>query len=252
MTNLQEHKLEIDQNDLENDENLYRDIKIESNSYFSFKKRVIFTVIAVFLIIVLGIIGKSYFFPKETKTNNVNFISGTSDKTPQHVPGVTHFIAPKKYDLYNGPFTKDLTNRTIKDSYGNVYKVVGEFARDSQVFTEGLSWVDKDTLLESSGDFNNASIHFLNLDRKNMKILKYKKHSLDGNYFGEGSDVLLDSNGEKKIFQLTWKAHKIFQYDLNLKKLEKTFDMTREIPAGWAITADWNDRSIAYMDTGDQ
>lgn len=74
----------------------------------------------------------------------------------------------------------------------------------------------------------------------------------EGDYFGEGSDIFKAKNGEHKIFQLTWKAHKIFQYDLELKGVERTFDMTQLIPKGWAMTRDSNNSTLAYIDTGDE
>ena len=220
------------------------DVKTRRYPFFSLQNKTLVKIMAfIFVVSLVGLIGVviTTTFPKHIKDK-------LKPITPSVIP--TPVVPPHTQKIYNGPFLEDLTGKVIKDSFGNIYKIIGEFQRDGKVFTEGLSWINKDTLLESSGYFNEANIHFLKIDRENMRISQVNKQSMNGKFFGEGSDIFLDSNNEKKIFQLTWTAHKIFQYDINLKKLERTFEMTKEIPYGWAMTADWDNRSIAYIDTG--
>ena len=146
----------------------------------------------------------------------------------------------------------NLEGLLIKDRFGNLYKILNEFQRDEPCFTEGFSYITDDKLLESCGGWNYASIHYLNIDRKLKKITKQQGLEQHGNYFGEGSDIFLNKDSEPKIYQLTWDSHLIFEYDIGLTKLERTFNMTKYIPKGWGMTHDWQNKSLAYIDTGDE
>jgi hypothetical protein len=105
---------------------------------------------------------------------------------------------PGNPPLYRGPKEIDLTGKTIQDKYGNIYTVLNEFQRDNQYFTEGLSYAGPGRLVESSGYWNSASIHYLDIDRQNKTINKSKKNQFaqTGPFFGEGSDFFPSRDGK--------------------------------------------------------
>jgi len=200
----------------------------------------------IFFVLVACLIGFTYLAPKGTLNRPLidNPVSNDTPATPAH---------PVSNDpnLYTGSKQDDLTGKTIRDKYGNIYTVLNEFQRDSQYFTEGLSWIAPGRLVESSGFWNTAAIHYLDINREAKTINRSEDgFSQKGSFFGEGSDVFPSSDGTQKLFQLTWNSRKIFQYDMNLTKLERTIPMDAGIPAGWAMTHDWNQPNIAYIDTG--
>ena len=62
---------------------------------------------------------------------------------------------------------------------------------------------------------------------------------------------MTNSDGKPKRVQLPWNNGKMFQYDLDWTTLERVIPMDKGIPAGWAMTHDWDKPNIAYIDTGD-
>jgi glutamine cyclotransferase len=106
------------------------------------------------------------------------------------------------------------------------YSVVNVYPHDTSSFTEGLQWHDG-ALYEGTGEYGKS--HLLKVSLKDGKILK--KLPLDKVFFGEGITVL---NG--KIYQLTYKEHKVFVYD------EKTWNKIKEFSwqngEGWGMTTD--------------
>lgn len=211
----------------------------------------------------LGLFAFTYTMPRGTVTHHP---SNGPDLNKAPINPNTN-PTPGAPPLYSGPKSADLTGKTIQDKYGNIYTVLNEFQRDGQYFTEGLSYAGFGRLVESSGFWNSASIHYLDIDRANKTINKSQKHQFAqiGPFFGEGSDffpssdgkffpkdfLLTNSEGKPKLFQLTWNNGKIFQYDLDLTTLERVIPMDKGIPAGWAMTHDWDKPNIAYIDTGD-
>lgn len=105
------------------------------------------------------------------------------------------------------------------------YTVLNVYPHDTSSFTEGL-FVHEGDFLESTG--NEGRSKLLQVDIKTGKFKKSVK--LPDQYFGEGISLL---NG--KIYQLTYKEHKVFVYDLNLKKLPQEFEWPYE---GWGMTTD--------------
>jgi glutamine cyclotransferase len=114
------------------------------------------------------------------------------------------------------------------------YTVINEYPHDSSSFTEGLIWING-SFLESTGNYEQS--HLLKINLKTGKA--EKKLKLDKQYFGEGIAVL-----NNKIYQLTYKEHKVFVYDMNFKKLAQEFEWPYE---GWGMTTDG--KSL-ILDTG--
>jgi glutamine cyclotransferase len=114
------------------------------------------------------------------------------------------------------------------------YTVINEYPHDTSSFTEGLIWLNG-SFLESTGNYKQSNLLKLNLETG--KALK--KFKLGDQYFGEGIAVL-----NNKIYQLTYKEHKVFVYDINFNKLPQEYEWPYE---GWGMTTDG--KSL-ILDTG--
>jgi len=107
------------------------------------------------------------------------------------------------------------------------YTVVKVFPHDVTAFTQGLA-VDQGRLFESTGQ-ENSWIAEVDI----ASGTQTKKVVLDRNFFGEGITIL-----NNKVYQLTWKNHTGFVYDL------KTFTKIREFQypgEGWGLTHNGTD-----------
>lgn len=119
----------------------------------------------------------------------------------------------------NIPTTAGATNQSTG------YQVLNIYPHHAETFTEGL-FLKGDTVYESAGE--NGKSKLLVYQLSTGKILQ--STNLDAAYFGEGISEL---NG--KIYQLTYKKHKVFVYDAKtLKKIqERTWPYE-----GWGMTTD--------------
>jgi glutaminyl-peptide cyclotransferase len=104
----------------------------------------------------------------------------------------------------------------------------GIYPRKTHYFTQGFSYLNSTTVLESSGLFTDSHIQILNAT--NFKTLK--SYAIEPKYFGEGSTLLGDT-----IYMLTWTNGVYFTFDLNLEN-QQTFVMPSEIVEGWGLTSD--------------
>jgi glutamine cyclotransferase len=112
------------------------------------------------------------------------------------------------------------------------YTVVKMYPHDSTSYTQGLEWLDN-TLYEGSGDPDYIGVS--KLAKVDLATGKDKQRiGLNENFFGEGITVM---NG--KIYQLTYKEHKVFVYDQKSFKKLKEFTWPFE---GWGLTH--NDSSL--------
>lgn len=105
------------------------------------------------------------------------------------------------------------------------FQVLNIFPHDTSSYTQGLIW-HEGKLWEGTGWETESKL--LLTDLKTGKAIKSVK--LPDNEFGEGITIL-----NNKIYQLTWKDHKVYVYDLKSLKQEKVFDWPYE---GWGITTD--------------
>ncbi len=105
------------------------------------------------------------------------------------------------------------------------YTVLKIYPHDTTSYTEGLLWLNN-SLYESAGQYKESRL--LRTTLETGKLLQ--KTVLPDNYFGEGISVI-----HNKIYQLTYKEHKVFVYDMNFKKLPQEFEWPYE---GWGMTTD--------------
>jgi glutamine cyclotransferase len=115
------------------------------------------------------------------------------------------------------------------------YEISAEYNHDAEAFTQGLE-IYNNYLYEGTGLYGRSSLR--KIDIESAKVLK--KINLDKKYFGEGITIL-----NNKIYQLTWKEHTAFVYDLNFNLLNK-FKYDGE---GWGLT---NDGQYLIMSNGSQ
>jgi glutamine cyclotransferase len=115
------------------------------------------------------------------------------------------------------------------------YEVIKVYPHDTSAYTQGLEW-NGNKLIEGTGLEGKSVLQILDT---NMKILG-NKVKLDKEYFGEGTTLFQD-----KIYQLTWKSHKVFVYDAKtLKKINELYWPYE----GWGLTH--NDTSL-IVSTGE-
>ncbi|MDE1191914.1 MAG: glutaminyl-peptide cyclotransferase [Arachidicoccus sp.] len=107
------------------------------------------------------------------------------------------------------------------------YSVINTYPHDSSSFTEGLFLLDG-KMFESSGSPGNSDVSKLfSYDLKTGK--PYQTVPLP-KFFGEGISVV-----DNKLYQLTYKEHKVFVYDYPSLKKTGEFSWPYE---GWGMTTD--------------
>lgn len=121
------------------------------------------------------------------------------------------------------------TNSSENDDLSNPpppaisYNIIKVYPHDTSSFTQGLIWY-KNSMYEGTGLEGESKL--LKTDILNGK--KSLKIDLEKNIFGEGITIFKD-----KIYQLSWKNHKVFVYDINGFKKIQEFNWDFE---GWGIT----------------
>jgi glutamine cyclotransferase len=104
------------------------------------------------------------------------------------------------------------------------FQVQGEIRRDMRGFTQGLE-LHGGTLFESTGALaGDTRLTTVDAAGKVTEIANFAKA-----FFGEGLTILRD-----QIYQLSWREHKVFVYDLHGKQL-RSMANPRE---GWGMTND--------------
>ena len=104
---------------------------------------------------------------------------------------------------------------------------IKKYPHDKKAFTQGFEF-HKGTFFEGTG-LRGAS-NLREVDIFTGTVLRSRQ--LPPEFFGEGISII---NG--KIYQLTWKSGKAFQYDLETFELIREFGINGE---GWGLTNDGN------------
>ena len=111
---------------------------------------------------------------------------------------------------------------TLEPEY--TYQVVNKYPHDPKAFTEGLILYNG-VFYEGTGLYGKSCIR--TVDPETGAVLN--QVDLPSEYFGEGVTILNDV-----VYQLTWKEHVGFIYELNLHKTGE-FSIPNE---GWGLTTD--------------
>ena len=115
------------------------------------------------------------------------------------------------------------------------YEIVKVYPHDTTAYTQGLEW-NGNTLIESTGLEGKSILHILDTNQKQIG----NKIKLAKEDFGEGATLF-----KGKIYQLTWKNHKVFVYNAKTLVKEKELYWPYE---GWGLTH--NDSSL-IVSTGE-
>lgn len=128
-------------------------------------------------------------------------------------------------DNNNGNNTASNSDQIIQPPANLNYDVIKLHPHDTSSYTEGLEW-DGNRLIESTGNYKQSKLRILD---SNMRDI-VKPVNLADAYFGEGTTLFKD-----KLYQLTWKEHKVFVYDTKtLKKINELYWPYE----GWGMTHD--------------
>ena len=103
------------------------------------------------------------------------------------------------------------------------YEIVKVYPHDTTAYTQGLEW-NGNTLIESTGLEGKSILHILDTNQKQIG----NKIKLAKEDFGEGATLF-----QGKIYQLTWKNHKVFVYNAKTLVKEKELYWPYE---GWGLT----------------
>ena len=113
------------------------------------------------------------------------------------------------------------------------WHLVREYPHDISSFTEGLVLDGKGRLIESSGEYGQSELAIRDLaSGRAIQTVK-----LAPTYFGEGVTL-----AGQQIFQLTWREHSAFVYDLKLNKTGQ-FEFNGE---GWGLS--WDGHHLIQSD----
>lgn len=104
------------------------------------------------------------------------------------------------------------------------FTVVRAFPHDSAAYTQGLAFRDG-FLYEGTGLNGRSSLRKVNLETGSV----VQHVDLPSEFFGEGITIYKD-----RVFQLTWKSHICFVYDLSSFRRVRQFQYPGE---GWGLAA---------------
>lgn len=105
------------------------------------------------------------------------------------------------------------------------YRVVAAVPHTARAYTQGLEFAGEN-LYESRGQYGESKIERFSKDLTDPE----KSHTLPSNAFGEGLTV-----AEDKIYQLTWRAKKVYVYNRDLQLQE---ELDYPLSEGWGICHD--------------
>jgi glutamine cyclotransferase len=116
------------------------------------------------------------------------------------------------------------------------FQVIKTYVHDTTAYTEGFEW-NGDTLIESTGNYKQSKLRLLDSNMKEIRT----PIKLNDEYFGEGTTLF-----KGKIYQLTYKEHKVFVYDA--KTLNKVSELYFPFEEAWGMTH--NDTAIIVTTGG--
>lgn len=132
---------------------------------------------------------------------------------------------------------------TVSTDIPNIpYQVVNIYPHDTAAYTEGLFLHDGELYESTGGTEDKESPYKSFIAKRSIQDEKpLKKMDLAKGIFGEGINII---NG--KLYQLTWKEHKVFVYDANTWAKVGELTWPHE---GWGITTDGKSLIISTGDS---
>ena len=110
-------------------------------------------------------------------------------------------------------------------------KILQRIPHNPKHFVQGLQ-LDGDILWEGTGLYGESKLIKHRLDRTDETLEPLYERALSSDDFGEGITVLNDT-----LYQLTWKAGRVYRYDLSGKK-PSPLEPLRNDREGWGLTTD--------------
>ncbi|MBS1890243.1 MAG: glutaminyl-peptide cyclotransferase [Actinobacteria bacterium] len=103
---------------------------------------------------------------------------------------------------------------------------VRRYPHDTTCYTQGLEFINNETLVQSCGMYGQSKIQLLQIDPNKKATTTIKEVAIDRMVFGEGITRFAGH-----IYQLTWKENKVFVYNDDLT-LVRTIRWPK---AGWGL-----------------
>ncbi|SBS96336.1 hypothetical protein, conserved, partial [Plasmodium malariae] len=157
---------------------------------------------------------------------------------------ILHFV--KNSNATNGfPFPIGIYTYNVINKYdhihdpsdGNLVSIDPSIIRkdaNKYPFTQGLLFLDNDTLIESSGLYGYSYLRKFNLSTSKTE----QHYNLKSNYFAEGITVLVEPSTYKKyILMLMYKEKRVFVFDFYSFILEHMFEYDLD---GYGLTSNLN------------
>lgn len=134
---------------------------------------------------------------------------------------------------------KDITIVSPEKANSWGFEVIERYPHNAHAYTQGLL-VHNGFLYEGTGQYGTSKI--MKTELTTGKILKEK--SLSSDYFGEGITIF-----DNKIYQLTYKAGKVFVYDLDSFEKTGEYRYNFKTTEGWGLT---NNDSLLIASDGSE
>lgn len=121
-------------------------------------------------------------------------------------------------------------NRTIGDNKVYRLEVVKRYPHDHKAFTQGLIYLGKDTLYESTGLRGQSTVR--KVDLQTGRVLTV--HNNKGHDFGEGLAYY-----KGFFWQLIWQKRTVYQYDVHTLEVVGTHSMPNDFDFddGWGLAS---------------
>lgn len=179
--------------------------------------------------------------PNKIEISSVNYklneipVNATFDINDQPL-GIQTISAIIEYGNAQEEISTKITilNDELPKIYG--YTIINEYPHDITSYTQGLEFYNGE-LFESTGQYGESKLR--KVDYKTGEVLK--NIDLANQYFGEGLSILND-----KLYQLTWREHTGFVYDVNTFERISSFKYGQS-QEGWGIC---NDGTTLYKSDG--
>jgi glutamine cyclotransferase len=112
------------------------------------------------------------------------------------------------------------------------YTLIHQYPHDPDAFTQGLAW-DEGKMYEGTGLYGRSSLRSVDLETGLVNRQRHYRRK----YFAEGITVF-----QGRIYQLTWKSGRVFQFDKEKFAVMKSWSYPRE---GWGITHNGNELIVS-------
>lgn len=112
------------------------------------------------------------------------------------------------------------------------YTLIHQYPHDPDAFTQGLAW-DEGEMYEGTGLYGRSSLRSVDLKTGLVNRQRHYRRK----YFAEGITVF-----QGRIYQLTWKSGRVFQFDKERFAVTKSWSYPHE---GWGITHNGNELIVS-------